>query len=74
MPVEQAFFCFVALCDRYIKDYYNPGLVRRFFFTGKVKQKLDQFVVSKCCAQVFKSVTNAMWTENVALFCYGGET
>ncbi|XP_059174339.1 TBC1 domain family member 10B-like [Physella acuta] len=26
MPVEQAFWCLVAICDKYITGYYSPGL------------------------------------------------
>jgi len=27
MPAEQAFWCFVAICDDYLSDYYSPGMV-----------------------------------------------
>ncbi|OQR76330.1 TBC1 domain family member 10A-like [Tropilaelaps mercedesae] len=26
MPTEDAFFCFVEICDKYLKGYYSPGL------------------------------------------------
>jgi len=26
MPAEQAFWCFAAICDRYIPGYYSPGM------------------------------------------------
>lgn len=26
MPSEAAFYCFVEICDNYLKGYYNPGL------------------------------------------------
>lgn len=26
MPAEQAFWCFVAVCDRYLTKYYSPGM------------------------------------------------
>uniref|UniRef100_A0A1Q3FIQ3 Putative ypt/rab gtpase activating protein n=1 Tax=Culex tarsalis TaxID=7177 RepID=A0A1Q3FIQ3_CULTA len=26
MPSEQAFWCFVTICDKYLKDYFTPGL------------------------------------------------
>jgi len=27
MPAEDAFWCLVAICDKYLKDYYSPGMV-----------------------------------------------
>ena len=27
MPAEQAFWCLVSICDKYIPGYYSPGLV-----------------------------------------------
>jgi len=27
MPAEEAFWCFVAICDNYLSDYYYPGMV-----------------------------------------------
>lgn len=29
MPGEQAFWCFVAICDDYLSDYYCPGMVNK---------------------------------------------
>jgi len=26
MPAEQAFWCFVSVCDRYLSDYFTPGM------------------------------------------------
>uniref|UniRef100_U5EQ40 Putative ypt/rab gtpase activating protein n=1 Tax=Corethrella appendiculata TaxID=1370023 RepID=U5EQ40_9DIPT len=26
LPAEQAFWCFVSVCDKYLKDYFTPGL------------------------------------------------
>lgn len=26
MPAEQAFWCFVSVCDKYLADYYAPGM------------------------------------------------
>jgi hypothetical protein len=31
MPAEQAFWCFVAICDNYLRDYYSPGMVIYIF-------------------------------------------
>lgn len=31
MPAEQAFWCFVAICDDYLSDYYSPGMVTEIF-------------------------------------------
>jgi len=31
MPAEQAFWCFVAICDDYLSDYYSPGMVIEHF-------------------------------------------
>lgn len=28
MPAEQAFWCLVAICEKYLTSYYSPGLVR----------------------------------------------
>ena len=28
MPAEQAFWCLVAICDKYVRGYYSAGLVR----------------------------------------------
>lgn len=27
MPAEQAFWCFVSICEKYVQGYYSPGLV-----------------------------------------------
>ena len=27
MPAEQAFWCLVAICDKYVRGYYSAGLV-----------------------------------------------
>ena len=27
MPVEEAFWCFVSICDKYLPGYYSTGLV-----------------------------------------------
>ena len=27
MPAEQAFWCLVSICDKYLPGYYSPGLV-----------------------------------------------
>ncbi|XP_059620935.1 TBC1 domain family member whacked [Phlebotomus argentipes] len=26
LPAEQAFWCFVSVCDKYLKDYFKPGM------------------------------------------------
>jgi len=31
MPAEQAFWCFVAICDNYVCDYYSEGMVNKNF-------------------------------------------
>ena len=28
MPAEQAFWCLVSICEKYLPGYYAPGLVR----------------------------------------------
>lgn len=27
MPVKDAFYCFVQICQKYLPGYYSPGLV-----------------------------------------------
>lgn len=27
MPAEEAFWCFVSICEKYLPGYYSPGLV-----------------------------------------------
>lgn len=29
MPAEQAFWCLVSICEKYLPGYYSPGLVRK---------------------------------------------
>lgn len=33
MPAEQAFWCFVSICEKYVQGYYSPGLVWSVFKT-----------------------------------------
>lgn len=30
MPAEQAFWCLVSICEKYLPGYYSPGLVSSF--------------------------------------------
>lgn len=32
MPAEQAFWCLVSVCEKYLPGYYSPGLVSTFHF------------------------------------------
>lgn len=36
MPAEQAFWCFVSICDNYVSDYYSEGMVniKVIFYTS----------------------------------------
>ena len=33
MPAEQAFWCLVAICDKYVTGYFSPGLVSSILFS-----------------------------------------
>lgn len=50
MPAEQAFWCFVSICEKYVQGYYSPGLVwsALFFFKKfdvKFKCKLQTYAL-----------------------------
>ena len=32
MPCEEAFWCFVSICEKYLPGYYSPGLVSGFLY------------------------------------------
>ena len=34
MPAEQAFWCLVAICEKYVTGYFSPGLVSGACLTG----------------------------------------
>ena len=36
MPAEQAFWCLVAICEKYVTGYFSPGLVSGACLTGSL--------------------------------------
>lgn len=38
MPAEEAFWCFVAICDDYLSDYYYPGMVNLKYIYIQLKK------------------------------------
>lgn len=47
MPAEQAFWCFVSICEKYVQGYYSPGLVWSAlfytFFLQSISYKTQKF-------------------------------
>jgi hypothetical protein len=52
MPAEQAFWCLVAICDKYLTGYFSPGLVSVLLFHiyqfKKWKKKSNLNIFSNC--------------------------
>lgn len=53
MPAEQAFWCLVSVCDRYLPNYYSPGLevVQR---DGDMLEAL----LKRVCPQAYRHLRN----------------
>ncbi|XP_028967039.1 TBC1 domain family member 10A [Galendromus occidentalis] len=60
MPTEDAFFCFVEICDKYLNGYYSPGLETVQLdglilfgllkkFSPKAAQRLNKLDVNPTC-------------------------
>ena len=43
MPAEEAFWCFVSICEKYLPGYYSPGLVNITNFVLKMNFKPCSF-------------------------------
>lgn len=60
MPAEQAFWCLVSICEKYLPGYYSAGLVSGVisvicFFC---QQYIDSVDVDKLFTLLFKSVSS----------------
>lgn len=47
MPAEEAFWCFVSICDKYLSGYYSQGMVNNFFYFLYFSVS-SFFIITKC--------------------------
>lgn len=49
MPAEQAFWCLVAICEKYVTGYFSPGLVSNTRLTSSLMTLTPSFSRSRLC-------------------------
>lgn len=49
MPAEQAFWCLVAICEKYVTGYFSPGLVSNTRLTSSLMTLTPSFSSSRLC-------------------------